>query len=437
MTPSTLASRARSALAVAHAAAVFSDDPAVSSEALRLALSLGAPLESCAHLYASMGRAEPLLACLVLGAEPNSILPMVDHEPRIIDIRLFPDGASLMARSLLSGSSECCQVLAEHGASMLSDPLCAIAACALGDDGVPRWDAVMAGLAGAAVHRVNAQALAAALMRLAHASISRPPHDLSEEPRAALRALTRLAQLGADFSLPMEPPPLARIASLFDRIDSRSKASTPLPSGASWIFSHAMSDSAGRAARGDSTIAALAEFCSQLDPAHSSWHLRSALARLAGMPGGALSALPETEDAVALRRCCELFAQRCHAPLAIMELVADDLAFCNTAPSDALCARASRRSIMFLLSCASCSPALSDDDMERARGLMSTCLKASATLWSLSSQASSDPLSNQADWLAWARMDEPPPKAERPASAWPLMAAKLAAASDARLLAAF
>ena len=247
----------------------------------------------------------------------------------------------------------------------------------------------------------------------------------------------RLAQLGADFSLPMEPPPLARIASLFDRIDSRSKASTPLPSGASWIFSHAMSDSAGRAARGDSTIAALAEFCSQLDPAHSSWHLRSALARLAGMPGGALSALPETEDAVALRRCCELFAQRCHAPLAIMELVADDLAFCNTAPSDALCARASRRSIMFLLSCASCSPALSDDDMERARGLMSTCLKASATLWSLSSQASSDPLSNQADWLAWARMDEPPPKAERPASAWPLMAAKLAAASDARLLAAF
>ena len=240
MTPSTLASRARSALAVAHAAAVFSDDPAVSSEALRLALSLGAPLESCAHLYASMGRAEPLLACLVLGAEPNSILPMVDHEPRIIDIRLFPDGASLMARSLLSGSSECCQVLAEHGASMLSDPLCAIAACALGDDGVPRWDAVMAGLAGAAVHRVNAQALAAALMRL--------------------------AQLGADFSLPMEPPPLARIASLFDLIDSRSKASTPLPSGASWIFSHAMSDSAGRAARGDSTIAALAEFCSQLDP---------------------------------------------------------------------------------------------------------------------------------------------------------------------------
>lgn len=441
MIRSPLAPREAAALAVAHAAAAFADDASAGSEALALALRLGAPLDVCAHLYAAMGCPALLRSCLDLGASPFSVLSSLRHDSLPAGATILPEGATPMARALLAGSAPCCQALAERGASMLSDPFCAIAAAASADDGVSRWSAVMAGLSDAQLDPGAAQVLAASLLHLAAFSFSGSLRSDSTQPLAALQALDRLAQLGADFSQPMSPSPLALRPSRLPLSASRP------PSAGSWLFLNALSGHFGRPTRDPAAISALAGFCSRRDPTHSAWHLRSAMERLGSSPGGGMSALPDTDDQLALRRCCELFARLCHSPLAIMELVDDDLA--GVLPPDAhpvarslretLCARASRRSIMFLLSSAQAAPALCGADLARAEALLATCLKASAMLWGLSSSAipRSAHAAHALEWLDWARMDEPNPKAGRQGASWPLMAAKLAAASDPRLAASF
>jgi hypothetical protein len=433
--------QSRAALVVAKAAASFVHDGSKGLETLGLAFSLGANPTFCAHLFSSMGCAELLDACIRRGADILSPLFKLDHfshEPLgmsshdIDDTGKTGHEATPLARALFSGSASCCALLVARGADLLLDPTCAEVLTQLRDDGVARWQAIMAGLASSKPDPTQAQALSGPMLLFAAESFHNRKDALGET-HAALDALERLATLGADYSKAFDHP--------------ADRAWALGHSCGSGLFARAMQafSYAQRRVNLSEAIGALASFALARDPQGSGANLGEAISFYAKTAGGAGSALPEPEVAESLRSACLLLSKHCNPPLVLMQSIMDDLrekkalrpdhAHGHSKPPTNI--KASRKSLMFLLKTKNEWVPLPDESVAHATELMVECLKASAIYWAHAPASLADPKANPSQWLSWALLDEPPAQIERQGAAWPLMAAKLAAASDLRLADAF